>query len=361
MNRKKMEDEEISEETGRSDSVSFEQDKTEQVSPSDYFLKLLERESLSLIPTYVKNILRLNNFLNPMAFRHISEDTIKEMETFARDEMEFFLKPEDHRQDYYHNYHTCPAKFQFVMGDKHLLLELAKIVETKPLEFWKMPERSATPSQQKKLSQLYTSGKASSSNFSVQVEKGDTEDERKTLSKIVKKILEDNDGENMENKCKRISTQDLEIQVSISENYGEDGFPQSYTYRANIKCPKCSFITKLTKCGHIGQRGSKWVLSNFRRHIKSHQNLPTEKSKKRKSSSIVEVLRASKCNKLESNTLDKPNSTDERSIKNDKISEFIPILYSPGKGREEIRAIEASEIFRDASENKSGNYFYLFT
>lgn len=191
-----MGDEEKREEKGKRDSASF-QDNTEQLSPSDYFLKLLEAESLSVIPPYVKNILRLNNFLNPMAFRHISEDTIKDMENFARDDMEFFLKPEDHRENCYHSYHTCPSKFRSVMEDKHLLLELVKIVESKPLEFWKMPESSIAPQQKGHISKLLTPSKKSSSNSSIQKEKGWTEEERKTLSKLVKKILENGDGENI--------------------------------------------------------------------------------------------------------------------------------------------------------------------
>lgn len=52
--------------------------------------------------------------------------------------MNFLLKPDDDRKYFYGPYHTCPEKFQFMIGDKHLLEDLVKLVTSKSLDFWKL-------------------------------------------------------------------------------------------------------------------------------------------------------------------------------------------------------------------------------
>lgn len=100
-----------------------------------YFWNLLEKESSINVPSYIKNILRFNNFDNSLSFRHITANTIQELEEFFRDVMKDFLEPETDLQLFYGRYHKCPEKFQFMIGNKHLIGELVTFVKSKSCDF----------------------------------------------------------------------------------------------------------------------------------------------------------------------------------------------------------------------------------
>lgn len=101
------------------------------------FWALIETSKNANLPVYVKNILRLSVMDNPLSFQHLSDAKITELECFARNEIRFFLKPTDKKEDFYGPYHDDPSKFKFVMGVKHTLTEMVTFVLDKTDDFWK--------------------------------------------------------------------------------------------------------------------------------------------------------------------------------------------------------------------------------
>ena len=72
----------------------------------------------------------------------------------------------------------------------------------------------------------------------------------------------------------------VEVTVSVAEVYESENLPSSYTYNAIIKCPLCVNVTKIKKCSTAESKGTRWVLSNFRRHLSTqHSNQCRSKEK----------------------------------------------------------------------------------
>ena len=76
---------------------------------SQHFFKLLDSQSSAILPAHIKNILRLNNFDNALAFRHITEATINELQEFSQEQMHLFLECTDNFEDYYGRFHKHPT------------------------------------------------------------------------------------------------------------------------------------------------------------------------------------------------------------------------------------------------------------
>lgn len=174
-----------------------------------------------------------------------------------------------------------------------------------------------------------TSGSLDSSKI-IQTESNldlNIEEERKKMLKLVKTLLsKENSSENSENfnpKRVQTSTQNLDIQISVLELYQEENLPQSYTYCAKIKCVVCPNYISTTKCGRVGERSARWVLSNYRRHLYSHsiKTIAGKNDLKRKNKSILEAMQIS----AKSTKIDHPIGLEENSdilekVQNSEIS-----------------------------------------
>lgn len=79
----------------------------------------------TIIPNYIKNIMHFNGFDNMDVLAKIDNETIEEMEIFARNEMEDLIDPQADLQDFYNIFSNRKDKFKFVLGHKLLLKEIA--------------------------------------------------------------------------------------------------------------------------------------------------------------------------------------------------------------------------------------------
>lgn len=226
---------------------------------STSFWETLQEEKNVTIPLYIKNIFKLSHLDNPIAFRSITDEALKEIEIFARENMRIFLDPDDNLELFYGQFHKVPEKFCFLLGDKFLLQNLVKFVQSTTDEFWK-PKKNLEKSRvnvntfKSNLTQSSTSSPTTL----------DINEEKKHLLKLVKSVVQNllSDEKDVLDK--------IQITVTVSEIYEQDNLPKTFTYEAKIKCPLCSNESKLKKCGDVDSKGSRWVISNFRRHFVKH-------------------------------------------------------------------------------------------
>lgn len=84
---------------------------TPKATPTNYFWDVLEKENKVSIPSYVKNICRLSNLDKPATFKNITDETIKELENFARTSMYVMLDASDNLESFYGSFYKVPDKF----------------------------------------------------------------------------------------------------------------------------------------------------------------------------------------------------------------------------------------------------------
>lgn len=121
------------------------------------------------------------------------------------------------------------------------------------------------------------------------------EKERTEVMKLIISLLKKENLENSDPKNTNSSESNLYIAVSVVEVYQDEDLPQSYTYTAKIQCVVCSNFITITKCSHIRDKGAKWVVSNYRRHLQTHSydKIVRKNLQKRKSMSILQKLQSS--------------------------------------------------------------------
>uniref|UniRef100_A0A6V7JGG6 Uncharacterized protein n=1 Tax=Bracon brevicornis TaxID=1563983 RepID=A0A6V7JGG6_9HYME len=66
---------------------------------------------------------------------------------------------------------------------------------------------------------------------------------------------------------RKVSVDDLCVNVVIEEKYCGEDMPKSFTYVAKIKYIFCNGEVSLTKVGEDMKKSSRWVLTNYRRHL----------------------------------------------------------------------------------------------
>jgi hypothetical protein len=308
------------------------------------FWNILERDSGAYISPTIKNILRLNNMDNPLSFRNITEDVLKEFEIFAQTVMTSFIEPNSNMRDYFGIFHNMPEKFRFMIGDRHLILELVKMVKQAPKDYWKLPstdcEEFREPSCKKRaLSKPEDKNILKSEKKSELHEKKNpnVKEEINKLTKLVKSLSQD---ENLNKKLRNLLKGYVQIEVSIKEIYDGETYPQGFTYVAGITCPSCSFVTNITKCETTKGKSSRWIISNFRRHIYQHQK-STELTEKRdkSSSNVLHLLQAS----AKSPALQKETNYDSNSdVIRDVIAEYTIV-------DDELLLSKGTDVSKDVS------------
>lgn len=254
------------------------------------FWEILEEEKNVKIPLYIKNIFKLNHLDNPIAFRRITTEALKEIEVFAREQMSIFLDPGENLELFYGQFHTVPEKFCFLLGDKFLLQNLVEFVQSTNDDFWKSKkdsDKNKTNVNAFKLSFKSNLTQSLSNSPSTL----DINEERTNLLKLVKSIVEKSFSKVIDSDKKKNIFDKIQVTVSVSEIYEQNNLPDTYTYEAKIKCPLCSNESKLKKCGNADTKGSRWVLSNFRRHLLKHENVCRKNSASEATSNPAEKLR----------------------------------------------------------------------
>ena len=152
------------------------------------FWNILEEHKGVHIPIYVKNILQLNNLDNPIAFKIITDETLKEIELFSRENITDFLNPDEDMKLFFGPFYKTPEKFSFLIGDKFLIRDLVNFVQSKPEDFFKKENKNLQINKQNvKISEPNTDGKKSAPSLASL----DVNEETKCLIKMVKKIIID--------------------------------------------------------------------------------------------------------------------------------------------------------------------------
>lgn len=252
------------------------------------FWNILEESTNSSIPIYIKNIFKFSHLDQPVAFKSITEDTLKELETFAQEEMINFLNKDDNLEIFYGQYHEKPEKFRFMIGDKLLIRNLVTFVQSKSETYWKLKESSIRNSSDEKTTKSNTLKKNPTVAHTPDY---DVNGERKQVMKLAKAIVVKKCPKKYSKDIKKLLDK-IDVEISVSEVYNDTVLPEAFSYKANIQCPLCVSVSKIKKCGSIGEKGCRWVLSNFDRHMKKHENEDNQNmNTPRKSVKIADKLK----------------------------------------------------------------------
>lgn len=244
---------------------TFHQDSTNS-GPS--FWRILQEENGVEIPIYIKNILTLSNLDNPLSFQCITDDTIKELEAFARENMRDFLKRGDNLEFYFGRYHRMPDKFRFLIGDRLMIKELVTFVKIQSKDYWKMGTL-----------QHFGQSLSYSINPDIELDERDQQlllnwppdptMEQEELATQVRKVLTTEDLG-----CK-VDLQALltkvDVQVKVKSMFDKQRQQEYYVSQGTIKCVLCSGKLTIRKNSIAGAKRSRWITSNFRRHIRFHR------------------------------------------------------------------------------------------
>lgn len=97
----------------------------------DSFWKILYQKTGRIMPTYLKNAMRINGFDDMHTIQLMTNDDVDFLEAFIKTEVESYIKPADDRRDFYHEFHDKVHLFKIVRGHRMKLLELAKFLKDK--------------------------------------------------------------------------------------------------------------------------------------------------------------------------------------------------------------------------------------
>lgn len=220
-----------------------------------HFWTKLEDELGTFVPHHVKNILKFNNLDNPVSFRGMTDEIIGELEKFAKTAMLPLIEEDGQDlKEYYGIFYRKPENFQFVIGDKILIKQLVDFVKSKPLDYW---GRIRTSKQHN-----MTSGSNPSTNRPFDI---DTQAEKRKLQRQMKTMFSKNCTELSEPMRVKLE-KELLIDVMAKQNFENN----TTIYEATIACPLCSNVISFTKVSETGKSKTRWITSNFKRHVMTH-------------------------------------------------------------------------------------------
>ncbi|XP_024885627.1 uncharacterized protein LOC112463447 isoform X2 [Temnothorax curvispinosus] len=274
------------------------------------FWDILETTHGVFIPNYIKNVMHFNNLDNPISFKKITESMISELENFAKNEMQDFIEPNADLKAYFGLFEKRPEKFRFMIGDKQLILALVEIVKKMPPDNWRLSKPSQVfldePSLKKAKLAVDKSNlqknvlplqSDQSSNVNLETERKKVETLIKNLNK--KYTSNENVSEDIREKLK-CSTK---VKISVKDSYDENGLSKAFTYSACVTCPLCSILVNFTKVG------SRWIISNFARHIETHK-----KSAGQKKAALSNVKSIKESFKISSDISNESQHTDDPTL-----------------------------------------------
>jgi len=177
---------------------------------------------------------------------------------------------------YYGIYYKNPEKFKFVIGDKLLLQQLIEYVKDKPINFCgdvgsSLPHNTSI---QRAL------------NNPIEI---DIEAQKIKLQRLITTMMKNNKKINLEFSDRLLLIKDTIINVAVKRNKNAD-----VTYEAKITCPVCSNVTIITKIAERKRSKTRWILSNFIRHMMTHSiNIINSNKSKQSSPSQGESIEKS--------------------------------------------------------------------
>lgn len=78
------------------------------------------------------------------------------------------------------------------------------------------------------------------------------------------------------------SKKPVNVVLKIGEKYDNDGYSAGHTFLATITCPICHETRELSKVGVTSDRNSRWVITNFNRHVETHVQAEEKKKQAKK-------------------------------------------------------------------------------
>ena len=212
-----------------------------------------------------------------------------------------------------------------MLGDKHLILEPDKCVQSKPDDFWKLPVKSQNVTRLT-FKNEEKSNKPKKTNFESAESSKNLEEERKLLNKIIKTSLSNLEEEDY---CGSLecTVEKLDTAVSVMEVYRSEDLPVSFTYQAKVKCVICSKPLTITKQKR-GEKGTRWIISNYVKHYGIHlKKKGDNKPVKRKSTvqgSAAKIARTTDVNgKSNTNEDSEPSSKKSQNSDDNSTVEIL--------------------------------------
>jgi len=197
---------------------------------------------------------------------------------------------------YYRIYYKNPEKFKFVIGDKLLLQQLIEYVKDKPINFCgdigsSLPRNTVTSIQR-------------ALNYPIEI---DIKAQKRKLQRLITTMMKNNKKINLEFSDRLLLIKDTVINVAVKQNNKN----ADVTYVAKIICPVCSNVTIITKIAERERSKTRWILSNFIRHMMTH-SVNTVNSNKSKQSSLPQVKSIEKSSQNEQEKMLNGNCTDNK-------------------------------------------------
>jgi len=285
------------------------------------------------VPHHIKNIFKFCNLDNPISFRQISEGIISDLEKFAQTSMLSLIDKNEDLKKYYGIYYKNPEKFKFVIGDKLLLQQLIEYVKDKPINFCgdigsSLPHNTVTSIQ-----------RALNHPFEI-----DIEAQKRKLQRLITTMMKNNKKINLEFSDRLLLIKDTVINVAVKRNNKNTDI----TYEAKITCPVCSNVTIITKIAERERSKTRWILSNFIRHMMTH-SINTVNSNKSKQSSPLQAESIEKSSQNEQEKMLNGNKMKNLSVPDieeipNRIFKELTNLTEPttvvGKALEVLGSIE---------------------
>ena len=104
----------------------------ESENEQNVFWDLLEYKIGFALPVYLKNILSMSGFDNPISFKRITEADIAEIEQFVlSDKMKKRIPKDGNLREYFGTFYENPEDFEIVLGHKKMLIEVIAFVQEK--------------------------------------------------------------------------------------------------------------------------------------------------------------------------------------------------------------------------------------
>lgn len=265
---------------------------TEQTDQAERFWAIILSDLGIEIPIHLKNLLKMEDFDNPLSLRNLSMDDIENLEHFGKTHMLKLLEPSHNRKDYFGSYYNTPEQFRISSGNKKLLMELSNYIKEKPLNYFSKYKLFSNGEPKLLIKGKKRNDASLKTGLHLKRKHGDSENNVSAMD----------DSQGKKNKAGADCQISLEeeklkglllnwIKKSIDDESQLAGKLTAFTvivdqlasvhgqeivqFIGHIQCPICDCTIKMsTTTRKNGNRS--WVISNFPRHLKiAHLKLST--------------------------------------------------------------------------------------
>lgn len=256
---------------------------------SDPFIEAETYLKVSL-PSAMKKIFIMNGYDNSLTIGNINDEDIKKTEMFARDTLHEVID-EDEQDFYYGIFKNNIPKFKFLDGHKnqlYMIIEFYKLktrLQSKKRKPLTISENPFERKSKNKFPTKNTNTDLEQSTIGLNTEQRmhifdvDLAEEKKTIIRNITEWIKlkcKNTEVNQEIAEKMISCQSISVSLLSNKDNKDEPEDESQIYeecnnnmQAIITC-FCKSRTKVVKILLKGKSNTKWILSNYYRHLNTH-------------------------------------------------------------------------------------------